>query len=32
MAWYRARLSFSPMDVLLVFNSMICLLYHWFTA
>lgn len=24
--------SFSPLDLLLVFNSMICFLYHWFTA
>lgn len=24
--------SFSPLDILLVFNSMLCFLYHWFAA
>lgn len=29
---HRSWHSFSPMDILLVFNSMVCFLYHWFSA
>lgn len=28
----HSRCSFSPIDILLVFNSMVCFLYHWFAA
>jgi hypothetical protein len=28
----RSQYSFSPLDVLLVLNSMVCFLYHWFAA